>query len=762
MAPPNANVKAAYRAMAGLGISESQVKPVLKKLLKLYDKNWALIEEENYRALADAIFEPDDENQVPDQKRVPEQKKKKKKVNEEEMENEEEAEMNLESARPLKRVRLRGQESQSLHPTASCSPTLATSPSKQSDTSGGNLRTEVHPAPTQDVIVGKGKQPVSPDLNPRRRRLISESERASQSVPSKDPTAKPVIPPELSSVGGSSMNKNAAGKQNGHVNMASSQCTAGDSNERATSSIEIASSTKGEVKISLSCSSAVGGPDFHMPSQDQILKMMEDKCLHSYKITDPNFSVPKLLKDICDCVLEFKIYSDGSQEGALIRSRDDMLKESETHGTLSVTRNKDLDVLSLPPSGTIHVESSATLPSPRNPFSLANHTGQVDAVLVSRDAIHHLSENDDGMELEDPTSSNSRSLVVVPQHELTADDIRSIHDVNDLTKAEESVQISWVNEVTKDFLPPFHYIPQNLVFQNASVNILLSRIGDEDCCSSCVGNCVSSPTPCACANKNGGEFAYNARGLLKEGFLEGCIAISRNPKRYYVFCKDCPIERSKNDDCLEPCKGHLKRKFIKECWSKCGCGKQCGNRIVQRGITCNLQVFFTPEGKGWGLRTLEELPKGAFVCEFVGEILTIKELHERNMKHAVTGEYTYPVLLDADWGSRFVKDEEALSLDAASFGNAARFINHRCYDSNLVEIPVEIEVPGHYYYHFALFTCRKVAAKEELTWDYGIDFDDHDNPIKPFQCKCGSKFCRNMKRSNRSVRSSPSNARCSL
>ncbi|XP_025645528.1 probable inactive histone-lysine N-methyltransferase SUVR2 [Arachis hypogaea] len=284
MAPPNANVKAAYRAMAGLGISESQVKPVLKKLLKLYDKNWALIEEENYRALADAIFEPDDENQVLNQKRVPEQKKKKKKVNEEEMENEEEAEMNLESARPLKRVRLRGQESQSLHPTASCSPTLATSPSKQSDTSGGNLRTEVHPAPTQDVIVGKGKQPVSPDLNPRRRRLISESERASQSVPSKDPTAKP------------------AGKQNGHVNMASSQSTAGDilpsSNERATSSIEIASSTKGEVKISLSCSSAVGGPDFHMPSQDQILKMMEDKCLHSYKITDPNFSVPKLLKDI--------------------------------------------------------------------------------------------------------------------------------------------------------------------------------------------------------------------------------------------------------------------------------------------------------------------------------------------------------------------------------------------------------------------------------------------------------------------------------
>ena len=30
--------------------------------------------------------------------------------------------------------------------------------------------------------------------------------------------------------------------------------------------------------------------------------------------------------------------------------------------------------------------------------------------------------------------------------------------------------------------------------------------------------------------------------------------------------------------------------------------------------------------------------------------------------------------------------------------------------------------------------------------DYGIDFDDHDHPIKPFLCRCGSKFCRNIRR----------------
>lgn len=57
---PNPRVLAAFRAMKDIGIKEDKVKPVLKRLLKLYEKNWELIEEENYRALADAIFEEED------------------------------------------------------------------------------------------------------------------------------------------------------------------------------------------------------------------------------------------------------------------------------------------------------------------------------------------------------------------------------------------------------------------------------------------------------------------------------------------------------------------------------------------------------------------------------------------------------------------------------------------------------------------------------------------------------------------------------
>lgn len=89
-------------------------------------------------------------------------------------------------------------------------------------------------------------------------------------------------------------------------------------------------------------------------------------------------------------------------------------------------------------------------------------------------------------------------------------------------------------------------------------------------------------------------------------------------------------------------------------------------------------MFFTGQRKGWGIRTLDELPRGTFVCEYVGEILTNMELYDRTIQTTGNAKHTYPVLMDADWGTEGVlKDEEALCLDATFYGNVARFINHR-------------------------------------------------------------------------------------
>ncbi|KAL7584702.1 hypothetical protein Lser_V15G45053 [Lactuca serriola] len=56
--------------MKDLGIPEEKTKPDLKRLLQLCDKNWELIEEKNYRALADAIFDTQESEEVEHKKKL--------------------------------------------------------------------------------------------------------------------------------------------------------------------------------------------------------------------------------------------------------------------------------------------------------------------------------------------------------------------------------------------------------------------------------------------------------------------------------------------------------------------------------------------------------------------------------------------------------------------------------------------------------------------------------------------------------------------
>ncbi|VAH34588.1 unnamed protein product [Triticum turgidum subsp. durum] len=358
----------------------------------------------------------------------------------------------------------------------------------------------------------------------------------------------------------------------------------------------------------------------------------------------------------------------------------------------------EIDVPAAPVANDLNTGSSESRAvhseAQNNGGSLQEQALETYAPFVKPIACKHAVDGNGNTAVGSSSEPSFQNWVVAYQPQEALFKQRPLHDVADITKGEERVRIPIVNEFGSDSCPPlFYYIRKNLIFQSAYVNTSLARIGDEDCCADCSGNCLLESHPCACARSTG-----------------------------------------------DPCKGHLARKFIKECWSKCGCGMQCGNRVIQRGITCNLQVFFTNEGKGWGLRTLDGLPKGAFICELVGEVLTSSELHERKAKNS---KHVDQVLLDASWGSEGVlRDEEALCVDPTFYGNVGRFVNHRCYDANLVIIPVEVETPDRHYYHLALFTAKKIEAFEELTRDYGIDFDGTDDLNKAFDCMCGSKYCR--------------------
>jgi histone-lysine N-methyltransferase SETDB1 len=60
---------------------------------------------------------------------------------------------------------------------------------------------------------------------------------------------------------------------------------------------------------------------------------------------------------------------------------------------------------------------------------------------------------------------------------------------------------------------------------------------------------------------------------------------------------------------------------IFECNSKCKCDHRCSNKVVQNGISLRIQLFKTSQ-KGWGLRCLDDVPKGAFICTYAGLLMT--------------------------------------------------------------------------------------------------------------------------------------------
>ncbi len=78
---------------------------------------------------------------------------------------------------------------------------------------------------------------------------------------------------------------------------------------------------------------------------------------------------------------------------------------------------------------------------------------------------------------------------------------------------------------------------------------------------------------------------------------------------------------------------------IWECNSSCACkavSHGCHNRVAQNPVSVKLEVFMTKpldgedpgSGKGWGVRSLQDIPKGTFICRFEGGLLSEERGHE--------------------------------------------------------------------------------------------------------------------------------------
>lgn len=201
-----------------------------------------------------------------------------------------------------------------------------------------------------------------------------------------------------------------------------------------------------------------------------------------------------------------------------------------------------------------------------------------------------------------------------------------------------------------------------------------------------------------------------------------------------------------NDD------GHLirVRNIVYECGSFCNCSHAaCRNRVSQKGLKWHLEIFRTMS-KGWGVRTLEFIPSGSFLCELTGELLTATAAADRE-----NDEYLFNLDFHKNARGRGKPSKskrqalvEELSahyvIDCRLSGNVARFINHSC-NPNLFVQGVLHDHGDLNRGHIMLFAGEDIAAGTELAYDYGYELnsvrDIHGNVVAK-QCLCGVSICR--------------------
>ncbi|KAM4664875.1 histone-lysine N-methyltransferase EHMT1 isoform 2-T2 [Discoglossus pictus] len=252
----------------------------------------------------------------------------------------------------------------------------------------------------------------------------------------------------------------------------------------------------------------------------------------------------------------------------------------------------------------------------------------------------------------------------------------------DISRGYENIPIPCVNSVDLEPCPiNYKYVSQNCVTSPLNIDRNITHL--QYCV--CIDNCSSSNCMCGQLSM---RCWYDTNGRLLPEF-----------------------------NMQEP-------PLIFECNHACSCWRNCRNRVVQNGLHARLQLFRT-KAMGWGVRSLQDIPMGTFVCEYVGELISDTEADVRE-------DDTY--LFDLD-----NKDGEIYCIDARFYGNISRFINHLC-EPNLLPVRVFMSHQDLRFPRIAFFSSRQIQAGEEIGFDYGDRFWDIKGKL--FTCKCGSTKCK--------------------
>ncbi|XP_026866664.2 histone-lysine N-methyltransferase EHMT1a isoform X2 [Electrophorus electricus] len=324
-----------------------------------------------------------------------------------------------------------------------------------------------------------------------------------------------------------------------------------------------------------------------------------------------------------------------------------------------------------------------------SPLHVAVRQNHLDCVMLflSRGADVNL-KNRDGETPLDCCSINSKVWGILNTSKKLTDARRSRENqgerplCRDLSRGYEEVPITCVNGVDQEPCPnDFKYVPENCFTTQVNVDENITHL--QHC--TCKDDCSSSS--CIC------------------GQLSMRCWYDREGRLLQEFSRDDPP-------------------FLFECNHACSCWRTCRNRVVQNRTRVRLQVFRTAR-MGWGLRALQDIPEGTFVCEFAGEIISDGEANVREND-------SYMFHLDNKVG-------EVYCIDGQSYGNVSRFMNHLC-EPNLFPVRVFTKHQDLRFPRVAFFSCKPICAGEELGFDYGDQYWEIKR--KYFSCKCGSPRCR--------------------
>ncbi|XP_033927186.1 LOW QUALITY PROTEIN: histone-lysine N-methyltransferase SETDB1 [Melopsittacus undulatus] len=160
--------------------------------------------------------------------------------------------------------------------------------------------------------------------------------------------------------------------------------------------------------------------------------------------------------------------------------------------------------------------------------------------------------------------------------------------IADITKGREDVPLSCVNEIDGTPPPQVAYSKERIPGKGVYINTSWEFLVGCDCKDGC-----RDKSKCACH-----QLTVQATGCTPGGQI--------NPNSGY--------QHKRLEECLPT--------GVYECNKRCKCNvNMCTNRLVQHGLQVRLQLFKT-QNKGWGIRCLDDIAKGSFVCIYAGKILT--------------------------------------------------------------------------------------------------------------------------------------------